>query len=80
MGMGNKGTRFLRLLPADLRASHFEGPKKAGVVAKSRNSWLFNFTVQTLWGRLVPPGLGKMLAEKRIKLSLGKTFFLSPFN
>lgn len=70
------GVVFSKLLPADLGASESLGEsEKAGVLAKSRSSCLFQTAVQALGDHPVPLGPGKMSAEQKIKLSLGGNFF-----
>lgn len=66
------GCTLSALLPVVWGFSIFGGPEKAEMLAKSWDSWLVHFTVQALWDRLVQLGFGKMLAEQRIKLSLGE--------
>lgn len=66
------GRMFSALLPVVWGFGIFGGPEKAEMLAKSWDSWLFHFAVQALRDRPVQLGFGKMLAEQRIKLSLGE--------
>ena len=76
--MGTLGAQ--KQLPADLILLYFGIPEKAGVLAKSRNTELFHFNIQALWVHQVSFGPGKILAEQRIKLTLGNFFPLGPGN
>lgn len=53
---------------------------KAEMLSKFWDSWLFQFIAQALWDHLVLFGPGKMLAEKKTNLRLGRIFYLDPVN
>lgn len=77
MRAGNGGPGFSRMLPADLGVTVIFGRlEKTEVLTKSRNIWLFYFTIQDIWGCPLPLGFGKMLAEQRIKLKFRYFFSL----
>lgn len=69
-----KVPEFSKLLPGDLRVSHFQGPEKAGVLAKSRGSRLFHCCPG-----FVEPSSASWAREDAVraedKLSLWGTFF-----